>query len=413
MTDTKTCKTCGKTKPLSEFSKRSDNGLYRLSCKECRHKQAHEKWLKKKVIIEQERIRHPRTTKKCSVCHQEKPFTEFDINERTGNRQKRCRECVARIKREYDKNSKMMVCVTCGKRKHATEFSRRSDNGLYRRSCKECRHEQAHKKWQEEYAEILKEREKYARLHPITSKVCTVCHKEKPLDEFYVRKDTGVRYSRCYECVAKLRKKYYEANKERIQAWNREYGKQYRADPKNKERLSLIGKQYYEANKEAVQARHRKNHIRYYQEHKDELREKDRRYREENRDKINARTRRYEKERRDNDPLFKLTKQMRTLVNSALTRKGYKKNTKTEALVGCTTEELITHLLKTYKDNYGVEWDGVEPVHIDHIVPLSGMTEQEIIKAQHYTNLQLLKAHDNLVKHDSKEWELSKGGDSE
>lgn len=305
------------------------------------------------------------------------------------------------------------TCSKCGKTKPLTEFSKRSDNGLYRGTCNECRHNQAHQRWLKEKAIKDQERAEYERLHPITSKVCTRCHKEKPLAEFYVRKDTGVRYSRCNDCMAELRKEYYEENKEHLQARHREYGKQYRADPKNKERLSLVSKQYYEANKEQIQERHRKNGIKYYYENKERELVRQKKWREENRDKVNARTRRYEKERRDADPLFKLTKQMRTLVNSALSRKGYKKNTKTEALVGCSTEELIAHLLKTYKDNYGVEWDGVEPVHIDHIVPLSGMSEQEIIKAQHYTNLQLLKAHDNLVKHDSKEWELPKGGDNE
>lgn len=59
------------------------------------------------------------------------------------------------------------------------------------------------------------------------------------------------------------------------------------------------------------------------------------------------------------------------------------------------------HLLKTYKNNYGEEWDGVEKVHIDHIVPLAtANTEEEVIKLCHWTNLQLLKEKDNLYKRD-------------
>lgn len=300
------------------------------------------------------------------------------------------------------------TCKRCGKTKPLSEFSKRSDNGLYRGICKECGHDQAHLRWLKEKFIKDQKRAEYERLRPVTSKICTMCHQEKPLDDFYVRKDSGVRSSRCNDCRLALMRAYHEANKERINARTRAYGKKYRADPKNKEKLSLAGKRYYEANKGKIQERHRKNAIRYYYENRERELERSRRYRQENREKINERTRRYEKNRRYNDPLFKLTKQMRTLINSALSRKGYKKNTKTETLVGCSAEKLIAHLLRTYKENYGVEWDGVEPVHIDHITPLSGMSEQEIVKAQHYTNLQLLKVHDNLVKHDNKEWQLEK-----
>ena len=55
--------------------------------------------------------------------------------------------------------------------------------------------------------------------------------------------------------------------------------------------------------------------------------------------------------------------------------------------------------MKTYKNSYGVEWNEKEKVHIDHIIPLAtAKTEEEVIKLNHYTNLQLLKAKDNLKK---------------
>ena len=70
---------------------------------------------------------------------------------------------------------------------------------------------------------------------------------------------------------------------------------------------------------------------------------------------------------------------------------------------------LIEHLYKTFKSNYGYEWNGVEPVHIDHIIPLAtANTEEEVIALCHYTNLQLLKAQDNLSKNKSLDWTLSK-----
>ena len=58
----------------------------------------------------------------------------------------------------------------------------------------------------------------------------------------------------------------------------------------------------------------------------------------------------------------------------------------------------------TYLIRYGEEWDGVTPVHIDHIVPLStAYTEEEVYRLNRYSNLQLLRAEDNLAKSDSTE----------
>ena len=83
------------------------------------------------------------------------------------------------------------------------------------------------------------------------------------------------------------------------------------------------------------------------------------------------------------------------------------KSNKTEKIVGMPLNDLYIYLLKTFKNNYGYEWDGVEAVHIDHIKPLKQCnTEEEVIKCCHYTNLQLLKAKDNLKKGDKINWEL-------
>lgn len=70
---------------------------------------------------------------------------------------------------------------------------------------------------------------------------------------------------------------------------------------------------------------------------------------------------------------------------------------------------LYEYLLKTFKNNYGYDYDKKEKVHIDHIVPLvNAKTEQQIIELCHYTNLQLLKEKDNLEKNAKLDWELLK-----
>ncbi len=66
-------------------------------------------------------------------------------------------------------------------------------------------------------------------------------------------------------------------------------------------------------------------------------------------------------------------------------------------------------MLKTFKDNYGYDWDGKEEVHIDHIIPIStAESEEDIVRLCHYSNLQLLKAEDNLEKSDKIDWKKGK-----
>ena len=70
-------------------------------------------------------------------------------------------------------------------------------------------------------------------------------------------------------------------------------------------------------------------------------------------------------------------------------------------ILGCDYQFFISHLLKTYKNNYGIDWDGIVEVEIDHIYPLSkAQTEEEVIKLCHYSNLQLLTKEDNRKKRD-------------
>ena len=70
-------------------------------------------------------------------------------------------------------------------------------------------------------------------------------------------------------------------------------------------------------------------------------------------------------------------------------------------------EFFAEYLLQTFKNNYGYEWNKVARVHIDHTTPLAtATTEEEVSKLCHYTNLQLLKAEDNLNKKDKLDWRI-------
>lgn len=98
---------------------------------------------------------------------------------------------------------------------------------------------------------------------------------------------------------------------------------------------------------------------------------------------------------------------LRSLMTAAFHRRGYSKNTKTAALLGCSWNHLVEHLASLC---YGVMTiedvltnDG--RVHIDHIVPLStAESEEDVVRLCHYTNLQPLWAADNLEKSDRLDW---------
>lgn len=288
-------------------------------------------------------------------------------------------------------------------------------------------------------------------------KTCIKCHETKPLDEFTFDRRTNKHINTCKACKVLIAKQNYLKNKEKRQA----YAKEYREA--NKDKIDA-----YQANYRAENAEQRREYSRQYnrdhqdeikvkrkayrQAHKDEFRERDKQYAEthkeqiakrykewakanaerlaeyskqyrkanaeaisekrrlkdkENRPRINA----YIKNKRATDPLFKLSTQVRGLIRISLKNRGYGKDTHTYDILGCDYETLWQHLKKSWLDNYGTEWNG-EPYHIDHIIPLAtAKTEQEVKDLCYYKNLQMLKPRDNLVKNKYLNWQL--GNDDE
>ena len=79
--------------------------------------------------------------------------------------------------------------------------------------------------------------------------------------------------------------------------------------------------------------------------------------------------------------------------------KGWRKNGRTEQLVGADCETVKKHIESLFKN--GMTWENHGKWHIDHIIPLaSAKTEEEVIRLFHYTNLQPLWAKENLSKSD-------------
>ena len=101
------------------------------------------------------------------------------------------------------------------------------------------------------------------------------------------------------------------------------------------------------------------------------------------------------------------------MIKSSLSEKNVKKSQRTEVILGCSFEEFKIHLESMFDTwmtwenrglyngelNYG--WD------IDHKIPLaSAETEEDIIRLNHYTNLQPLCGYTNrYIKGDRLDYE--------
>lgn len=125
-------------------------------------------------------------------------------------------------------------------------------------------------------------------------------------------------------------------------------------------------------------------------------------YRDSRKDEIRAYQREYTNRKRKEDPLFKLKANLRCRLYEIFRGKNLPKNSRTHEILGCSFEEFKVHLESLFESwmtwenrglyngtpNYG--WD------IDHIIPTSSATtEEELIKLNHYTNLQPLCSYIN------------------
>jgi acetyl/propionyl-CoA carboxylase alpha subunit len=174
----------------------------------------------------------------------------------------------------------------------------------------------------------------------------------------------------------------------------------------NKNKVKENNKTYYKINKDKSK-NNRKN---YYASNKDKIKVQTKAYREvnkekiknwrvNNKDKIKVYNKEYESKRRILDPVFKLNRNLRIRLNTAL-KNNYKSGSAVRDL-GCTIEELKVYLESKFQP--GMTWSnyGMYGWHIDHIKPLSSFDlsdRNQFLEACHYTNLQPLWAQDNLTK---------------
>lgn len=227
-------------------------------------------------------------------------------------------------------------------------------------------------------------------------KRCNRCNVEKELSEFNKNKYSkdGL-MSGCKECIKSYKKKYREEKKEDLsekkKIWNSqnknhisEYNKKYKED--NKEHVIEYDRKYKKDNKEDISKKRKEYDKKYFILNK-----------EKNRNKVREYQREYNRKRKLNDPLYKLTKDLRVLICKSISNQGYSKKSKTNEILGCSFEEFKIYIENKFLE--GMSWDNRNKWHIDHIFPVSlAKNEEDLYKLNHYTNLQPLWAFDNISK---------------
>ncbi len=166
----------------------------------------------------------------------------------------------------------------------------------------------------------------------------------------------------------------------------------------NKEKIKLYREEYLKENKEIIAEKRKEYSLIFNKKNPDYQKE----YRKQNSKEIKTKRNIYLQVKKETDPLFKLTCSIRGAIRQSFKRSSYTKNSKTYQILGCSFEEVKQYLENKFEDwmswdnrglyngtpNYG--WD------IDHIIPLaSATTEDELIKLNHYSNLQPLCSYIN------------------
>lgn len=199
-----------------------------------------------------------------------------------------------------------------------------------------------------------------------------------------IKKTRRETYERNIDYYIEYSKKNKEKKKEYMRMWYE----------KNKESVKEKTKEYRNNNKELVHDMNKK----YHADNKDKLNENSREYYKKNKKQKNL----YQKNRKNVDPNYKLKSNVRTLISNII--KGRNKGSRTIEIIGCSFDDFKKYIESKFEpwmtwDNYG-KYNGTEKYgwDIDHIIPIcSTINDEEVLKLNHYTNLQPLCSYTNRV----------------
>lgn len=212
-------------------------------------------------------------------------------------------------------------------------------------------------------------------------KICSTCKIEKDISEFTKNSKSkdGLK-TNCIGCCKIYYENYRMKNKEKERKRISDYNNNKRVI--DKEKIKKYKKEYYSKNKEEIERKHKE-------------------YRKINKDELHI--------KRMSNVLLRLNETIGSSIRYSLKNSGFKKKSRTYEIVGCSSSELKFYLESKfepwmnwdnwgkYDGNFNTGWD------IDHIIPISSaINEEEILKLNHYKNLQPLCSYVNrYIKRDN------------
>jgi hypothetical protein len=256
----------------------------------------------------------------------------------------------------------MKFCKGCNIDREYIDFNKdkREKDGFNSR-CREC---------------VNSRRKKTTHEISVSNKLCKNCNITKEPKDFKKQKEnTDGLYHICKSCFNIWRKSY------RKNSDVKQKESEFRL--KNKSYYDEYGRNWKKLNSDKVKV---------YQDKTNKNRDKE---------KLKIWRNNNQKNRRENDIIFRMSGNMRNYIRMVISKEYHKSKTSIE-IIGCSFIQLKDYLESKFEswmnwDNYGLYngdlnygWD------IDHIIPLSSAkTEEELLRLNHYTNLQPLCSYTN------------------
>lgn len=192
---------------------------------------------------------------------------------------------------------------------------------------------------------------------------------------------------------------------------------------KHPERVRSTAKKWRENNPDKIDKyvkKHKNKNLenskKWQKENKEKAYANHAKYRENNRERVNLiskasreragedgleRRRKRSKERKTSNPIFKMSENIRSLIIISFKKKDFIKKSKTEQILGCSLKEFSEYILSLCPEGVTLKDFGRYGYQIDHVIPISSAkTEEEIVRLNHYTNLQPLFWRGNISKRD-------------